>query len=62
MFLPAINRAGPEGWDMVKVAADLKRAAEAAGNQVCWWRVLVEGVLVEVLVGAGVCALLWGRG
>lgn len=34
MLIPAVNRAGLEGWDMVKVAADIKAAAEAQGQQV----------------------------
>jgi hypothetical protein len=34
VFIPAINRAGPDGWDMVKVATDIKLAAEATGSEV----------------------------
>jgi len=34
VLIPAVNRAGLEGWDMVKVAADVKAAAEAQGQQV----------------------------
>lgn len=34
VFIPAVNRAGSDGWDMVKVATDIKLAAEAAGREV----------------------------
>jgi hypothetical protein len=35
VFIPAVNRAGPDGWDMVKVATDIKLNAQAQGNEVC---------------------------
>jgi hypothetical protein len=35
VFIPAVNRAGHDGWDMVKVVTDIKLAAEAQGNEVC---------------------------
>jgi hypothetical protein len=34
VFIPAVNRAGPDGWDMVKVATDIKLNAQAQGNEV----------------------------
>ena len=34
VFLPAVNAAGNQGWDMVRVATDIKEKAEAQGHQV----------------------------
>lgn len=34
MFLPAVNAAGNQGWDMVCVATNIKEQAEARGNKV----------------------------
>eukprot|EP00879_Flechtneria_rotunda_P022236 GHRR01023462.1.p1 GENE.GHRR01023462.1~~GHRR01023462.1.p1 ORF type:complete len:491 (+),score=218.62 GHRR01023462.1:103-1575(+) len=34
VFLPAMNRSGADGWDMVKVATSIMQQADAAGNQV----------------------------
>lgn len=34
VFIPALNRAGPDGWDMVKVAKSILTQAQADGNKV----------------------------
>eukprot|EP00878_Enallax_costatus_P028162 GHUV01030381.1.p1 GENE.GHUV01030381.1~~GHUV01030381.1.p1 ORF type:complete len:660 (+),score=307.55 GHUV01030381.1:240-1982(+) len=34
VFLPAVNAAGNQGWDMVRVATDIKEKAEAQGHKI----------------------------
>jgi hypothetical protein len=40
VFLPAINQAGTDGWDIVRVANAIKDRAHSSGDEVCATRLL----------------------